>query len=151
MNKLYLEFAPLLLAKRSSEQERGSPDCLRKVEFRLSGRMERALGLCYPTKRLIKINVSYFSERVAFLPYTVFHELVHLFLYDLGRPWGHTAEFYSLMECFPVERYMKDPNVHIHEKQEQKGRAVNARHDAEGRQKVAFDEFFMKFYEQLRR
>jgi predicted SprT family Zn-dependent metalloprotease len=151
MNKLYLEFAPALLAKRTEREKFEFPDCLRRVEFALSGRMERALGLCYPTKRLIKINSSYFASRLVFLPYTVFHELIHLFLYDLNHPWGHTAEFYALMECFPLEKYMKDPNVHIHEKQEERGKKVKANADSELQQKIDFEEYFARFHEQFKR
>jgi predicted metal-dependent hydrolase len=125
VQRLYCELAPVLLSKRNDAQRESFPNTLRGIQFEVSGRMERALGMCYPTKRMIRLNRTYFLSRQALLPYTLFHELVHQYLYDLGEPWGHTAQFYALMEVFPAHRFPRDPNVHIHERQAKVGQKIH--------------------------
>ncbi len=45
----------------------------------------------------ITLNSRYFIKDPRLLPYTLFHELVHLWLYDCFLDPGHTWRFYDKM------------------------------------------------------
>jgi predicted SprT family Zn-dependent metalloprotease len=142
----YLAFAPLLLKHRSFEEVQKFPRALRDVDFALSDRMAHTLGMCYAHKRRLVFNENYFSLNPHLLPYTLFHELVHLFLFDLKKPWGHTKEFYALMEEFPHERYSVDTKVHIHMKAAAAGKKLKSSKDAEAKQQEALSQVLSRMF-----
>ena len=148
-NELYMrfiEFAPILLKHLRYEELKSRPDCLRNVSLQLSVRQVRAVGMCYPEKRKIVLNQNYFLKNPQYLPYTLYHELVHLFLFDAGRPWGHTKEFYLLMEDFPVHKHPLDPNVHIHEQRAHAGAALKRKKDSEISQLETLSQFIERVF-----
>ena len=67
---------------------------LKSVTFRLSKRMSSTYGHISPKKRLITISAPY-MEKVDWktLQKTLIHEMIHLWLYQKKKPWGHTKEF----------------------------------------------------------
>lgn len=36
------------------------------------------------------------------MAHTLYHEMVHFWLYDLGKPWGHTKAFKKKMDQFKM-------------------------------------------------
>jgi predicted SprT family Zn-dependent metalloprotease len=147
-NELYLryfEFAPKMLKRMTYEQLKANPYCLKKVELLTSTRLNTAIGMCYPTKRRIVVNENYFLTWPSYLPYTLYHEMVHLFLYDIQQPWGHTKEFYAIMEDFPSHIYPIDPNVHIHERHAKAGRKLKNQRSME----VAAQESLSQYVERV--
>lgn len=113
--KLYIEFSALLIAKANLTLSENA-HVLRNIEIDFSVKTKRALGICYPDKRKITLNLNYFLRYPDMLAYTVFHECIHQFLFDLKRPWHHTQEFYKFMSFFPVSRYPEDKKVYIHQR-----------------------------------
>jgi predicted SprT family Zn-dependent metalloprotease len=103
----YLRFMPFF--KHQAEGNLG-PGVV--IEF--STRMRQKLGLASLFLRNIRINQLYFARDPRLLPYCLFHELVHLWLYDCLLDPGHTRKFYEKMFEFEQTGLPKDPDVHIH-------------------------------------
>lgn len=142
----YFEFAPRLLRQLTYEEITTRPHVLKNVGLDFSERMARALGMCYPERRRIALNAPYFHQNPHYLPYTLYHEMVHMFLFDAGRPWGHTREFYALMEEFPASKYPTDPNVHIHMRRAVAGKREKQVRDAQKNQEEALSSFIARVF-----
>lgn len=82
------------------------------IEF--NGKMKQKLGLAYLFERKIKLNLNYFARDPRLLPYTLFHELTHVWLYDCLLDPGHTRRFYAKMNEFRSTGLPVDQAVHIH-------------------------------------
>ena len=82
------------------------------IEF--TRKMRQKLGLAYLFEHKIRLNEAYFAEDPALLPYTLFHEMTHLWLYDCMFDPGHTHRFYRKMNEFNQTGLPLDPDVHIH-------------------------------------
>jgi predicted SprT family Zn-dependent metalloprotease len=82
------------------------------IEF--SRRMKNKIGLAVLFENKIRLNLGYFAVNPQFLPYALFHEMTHLWLYHLGHDPGHTQRFYQKMLEFERTGYRVDPEVHIH-------------------------------------
>lgn len=130
----FFEFAPILLRETPSDCEIFRKTALRNVSVEFSERLGDALGICYPEDRVIRLSASYFSRYARLLPYTLYHEMVHQFLFDIKRPWSHNEQFYYLMELFP-RAYEVDRNVHIHMRSAEKGRRIWEKKENERRLK----------------
>ena len=146
LHQRYFEFAPLLLRHLTYEELKARPNVLKGVGLELSPRMERALGMCYPEKRRIALNEPYFLRNPDYLAYTLYHETVHMFLFDAGRPWGHTREFYALMEEFPRHQHTVDPNVHIHMRSAKAGKRLKRSRDEQKAQEETLSEFVKRMF-----
>ena len=149
MQLCYFEFAPRLVRHLTYDELTSKPGVLKNVGLDLSERMQRALGMCYPERRRIALNEPYFLNNPRYLAYTVYHEMVHMFLYDAGRPWGHTREFYALMEEFPSEKYPPDPNVHIHGRQARAGKRQKQSKDDEKASEETLSSFIARVFGSL--
>jgi predicted SprT family Zn-dependent metalloprotease len=97
---------------------RGQPEgsLLPGVQIEFNGRMKQKLGLAYLFERRIKLNLTYFTKDPRLLPYTLFHELTHIWLYDCLLDPGHTRRFYAKMNEFKATGLPVDQDVHIHRK-----------------------------------
>lgn len=84
------------------------------VQIDFNSRMKQKLGLAYLFERKIKLNLNYFSRDPRLLPYTLFHELIHVWLYDCLLDPGHTRRFYVKMNEFRATGLPVDQAVHIH-------------------------------------
>lgn len=140
---LYFELAPILLKQAKPEGDELRKIALKNVVIDFSQRMGSTLGLCYPETRKIHLNFEYFSKKTSYLPYTLYHEMVHQFLFDMKKPWHHTTEFYFLMGLFP-NCYARDPNVHIHMRQAQAGIKKLVKHEAEEKERKAAETIILK-------
>lgn len=105
----YLRFLPFF-----REQPEGS--LLPGVEITYSRRMRQRLGTADLFHHRISLNETYFREDPRLLPYTLFHELVHVWLYDCLLDPGHNRRFYQKMLHFEATGLPVDPGVHIHER-----------------------------------
>jgi len=103
----YLRFLPFF---RNQTEGSLQPGCT--LEF--TRRMRQKLGLAYLFEHNIKLNQDYFAKDPSLLPYTLFHEMTHLWLYDCFLDPGHTRRFYQKMTEFSQTGLPVDPAVHIH-------------------------------------
>jgi predicted SprT family Zn-dependent metalloprotease len=113
----YLRFLPYF---------RGQPEgsiCL-GIEIEFTQRMRQKLGLAYLFEHKIRLNQAYFAEDPSLLPYTLFHEMTHLWLYDCLLDPGHTRRFYNKMDEFESTGLPIDPDVHIHSRVAPEGKYV---------------------------
>lgn len=85
-----------------------------QVVIELTGRMRQKLGLAYLFDHRIRLNRAYFLEDPTLLPFTLFHEMTHMWLYDCHLDPGHTQRFYNKMREFDRTGLPKDPEVYIH-------------------------------------
>jgi predicted SprT family Zn-dependent metalloprotease len=93
-------------------QEEGS--LVPNVKIELSKKMEQKIGLSYLFERVIRLNFRHFANNPDHLPYTLFHEMTHVWLYDCDLDPNHTRRFYLKMEEFSICGLPVDPAVHIH-------------------------------------
>lgn len=84
------------------------------VTIEFTRKMRQKLGLAFLFEHKIKLNQTYFTREPALLPYTLFHEMTHIWLYDCGFDPGHTKRFYRKMSEFSETGLPVDPDVHIH-------------------------------------
>ena len=105
-----------------TNQEEGSLEAEVGVEFTV--RMRQKLGLAYLFEHKIRLNQAYFAEDPSLLPYTLFHEMAHLWLYDCLLDPGHTRRFYNKMAEFESTGLPIDPDVHIHTRVAPEGKFV---------------------------
>jgi predicted SprT family Zn-dependent metalloprotease len=113
----YERFLPFFTA-----QPEGS--LVHPVNIDFTRRMRQKLGLAYLFEHKIRLNEAYFAEDPSLLPYTLFHELTHLWLYDCLYDPGHTRRFYNKMQEFSRTGLPIDPDVHIHTRVAAEGKYV---------------------------
>lgn len=94
------------------------------VEIEFTRRMRQKLGLAYLFEHKIRLNQAYFAKDPSLLPYTLFHEMTHLWLYDCLNDPGHTRRFYKKMNEFERTGLPIDPDVHIHTRIAPEGKFV---------------------------
>ncbi len=92
------------------------------IEF--SNRMKQKLGLAFLFEHKIRLNLPYFRSDPSLLPYTLFHEMTHLWLYDCLLDPGHTHRFYKKMREFDGTGLPVDPDVHVHSRVAAEGKFV---------------------------
>ncbi len=105
--KYLKEFLPYFMS-----QPEGSIDLEITIEFSL--KMRKKLGLAFLFENRIRLNQLYFAQDSSLLPYTLFHELTHLWLYNCHLDPSHTWRFYQKMQEFSFTSYPVDPDVHQH-------------------------------------
>ena len=103
----FSEFLPYF-----SAQPEGSLLSGLKIDFSL--RMQRKLGLAFLFEHKIRLNHRYFANDPSLMPYTLFHELTHIWLYNCHLDPGHTWRFYQKMQEFNFTGYPIDHEVHLH-------------------------------------
>jgi predicted SprT family Zn-dependent metalloprotease len=113
----FLKFLPFF-----RNQPEGSMGSGTTIKF--TRKMKHKLGLANLFFREIRINQTYFAADPKLLPYTLFHEMVHLWLYDCGLDPGHTRRFYLKMQDFQRTGLPLDPDVHIHSRIAQEAKFV---------------------------
>ena len=84
------------------------------VQIAFNSRLKQKLGLAYLFERKITLNQKYFAKDPRLLPYTLFHELTHVWLYDCLMDPGHNRRFYAKMNEFRGTGLPVDQGVHIH-------------------------------------
>ncbi len=97
-----------------TDQREGSLDPRTKIEF--SSRMKSKMGLTYLFEQKIRLNRNYFAYHPEMIPYTLYHEMTHLWLYNCRLDPGHTRRFYEKMAEFKNTGCPVDPKVHIHKR-----------------------------------
>ena len=122
----YLRFLPFF-----RDQPEGSLSGAVEIEF--TQRMRQKLGLAYLFEHKIRLNEAYFAKDPSLLPYTLFHEMTHLWLYDCELDPGHTRRFYNKMSEFESTGLPIDPDVHIHTRVAQEGKYVYSRPNCKNR------------------
>ena len=105
-----------------TDQPEGS--LIDRVEIMFTPRMRQKLGLAYLFEHKIRLNQTYFANDPTLLPYTLFHELTHLWLYDCLLDPGHTRRFYNKMREFESTGLPIDNEVHIHTRVALEGKYV---------------------------
>lgn len=105
-----------------TDQPEGSIEL--NVDIELTTRMRQKLGLAYLFEHKIRLNQAYFAKDPSLLPYTLFHEMTHLWLYDCLLDPGHTRRFYNKMAEFDRTGLPVDPDVHIHTRVAPEGKYV---------------------------
>lgn len=103
----YLRFLPFFRNRAEGSLSPGT-----SIEF--TRRMTQKLGLALLFEHKIRLNETYFSGDPALLPYTLFHEMIHLWLYDCHFDPGHTKRFYVKMDEFRATGLPIDETVHVH-------------------------------------
>lgn len=94
------------------------------ITLQLSGKMKQKLGLAFLFEHKIRLNLSYFRKDPSLLPYTLFHEMTHIWLYDCMLDPGHTQRFYNKMAEFQATGLAIDPDVHVHRRIAPEGKFV---------------------------
>lgn len=79
------------------------------IEFNKS--LGKKLGVTFLFDRIIFLNFNYFRKHPERLPYTLFHEMTHLWLYESFYDPNHTARFYKKMNEFQKTHYPIDSEV----------------------------------------
>jgi predicted SprT family Zn-dependent metalloprotease len=113
----YLRFLPLF---RNTEFGSIRPG----VDIRFTKRMKHQLGSASVYAGKIRLNQNYFEVQPQLLPYTLYHELTHQWLYDCHFDPGHTKRFYNKMKQFESTGLPVDPSVHIHKRIQSEGQYV---------------------------
>ena len=84
------------------------------TKIELSTRMKSRLGVSILFERRMRLNYPYFSNSPKIMPYTIYHEMVHQWLYDCWLDPNHTRRFYNKMAEFNRTGLPVDQEVHIH-------------------------------------
>jgi predicted SprT family Zn-dependent metalloprotease len=95
-----------------------------QITLQFSSKMKQKLGLAYLFEHKIRLNLFYFRKDPTLLPYTLFHEMTHIWLYDCMFDPGHTKRFYNKMSEFQVTGLAVDPDVHVHRRIAPEGKFV---------------------------
>jgi len=68
-------------------------------QIQLSRRMKTAKAVALPQKKVIRLSISYLEKTEdKELDELLKHEMLHCYLYEKHRPWGHTKEFKNLLK-----------------------------------------------------
>ena len=94
------------------------------IDIEFTARMRQKVGLAYLFEHKIRLNQAYFASDSGLMPYTLFHEMTHLWLYDCLLDPGHTRRFYKKMAEFSATGYPIDADVHIHTRIAAEGKFV---------------------------
>lgn len=94
------------------------------ITLQFSAKMRQKLGLAYLFEHKIRLNLSYFRKDPSLLPYTLFHEMTHIWLYDCMLDPGHTQRFYNKMSEFQATGLAIDPELHVHRRIAPEGKFV---------------------------
>jgi predicted SprT family Zn-dependent metalloprotease len=95
--------------------------------------MKNKVGLAVLFENKIRISLNYFANNPQLLPYTIFHEMTHLWLYHCGFDPGHTRRFYQKMLEFEKTGFLIDPEVHVHTRLAAEGTYVYICNNCENR------------------
>lgn len=77
----------------------------RDYRLELSRRMKRTQGLSIPSQRVIRLSLPHLKELGwEALEATLRHEMVHCWLFERGRPWGHSPEFKAKLKEIEEDR-----------------------------------------------
>ncbi len=94
------------------------------IDFEISRKMRKKIGLCFLFERKIRFNFNHFVEYPESLPYSLFHELTHMWLYDCDLDPNHTWRFYEKMSEYEHLGLPVDEHVHIHSKLATEARCI---------------------------
>ena len=73
-------------------------------QIQLSRRMKKVKALALPEKKVIRLSISYLEKiEDKKLDELLAHEMLHCYLYEKGRAWGHTKEFKNLLKQMEKE------------------------------------------------
>jgi predicted SprT family Zn-dependent metalloprotease len=103
----YLRFLPFF-----TDQIEGS--LLSGVALDLTKKLKHKLGVAHMFLHKISLNEAYFADDPRLLPYTLFHEMTHLWLYNCLLDPGHTRRFQRKMREFIRTKLPFDQSVHVH-------------------------------------
>ena len=95
------------------------------ITIELSRRLKRILGSADLKNRVVALNWNYFRNTPHLVPYTIFHELTHLWLYDCNYDPSHTRRFYAKMAEFEETGLPIDNKVHIHRRLVTEGKHIS--------------------------
>jgi predicted SprT family Zn-dependent metalloprotease len=95
-----------------------------QIILQFSSKMKQKLGLAYLFEHKIRLNLSYFRKDPSLLPYTLFHEMTHIWLYDCMLDPGHTKRFYNKMSEFQITGLAVDLDLHVHRRIAPEGKFV---------------------------
>ena len=129
--ELLAEYFFELFLPRFVGQDEGSIRATTSIEF--SRKMRNKVGLAVLFENKIRLSLTYFQLNPQCLPYTIFHEMAHLWLYHSGFDPGHTKRFYKKMLEFEDTGYLIDPEVHVHTRLAAEGRYVYICNNCENR------------------
>lgn len=66
----------------------------KRYQIIFSKRMKKVLGRAFPKKKVILLSTAKLKESGwEEVEKTLKHEMIHCWLYERGRPWGHNREF----------------------------------------------------------
>ena len=86
---------------------------LRVPELRWNSRLQTSAGRFSPRHDRSVIEIAEYllleENAEALIRDTLGHEMIHYWLWELGRPYGHTPEFYAKMNEIGVSRYNTVP------------------------------------------
>jgi predicted SprT family Zn-dependent metalloprotease len=94
------EWAPVLLAAYADAAAFNIEhfgDVCPPVKITVNARLRSVAGRIFPAQRLIELNPHRLRQLPESRPETVFHELIHLWLYTQGLPSGHGPAFRAKM------------------------------------------------------
>ena len=129
--ELLAEYFFELFLPRFVGQPEGSLRAGTGLEF--SRKMKNKVGLAVLFENKIRLSVNYFADHPQFLPYTIFHEMTHLWLYHSGLDPGHTRRFYKKMAEFEETGHQIDPEVHVHSRLAAEGSYIYICNNCENR------------------
>lgn len=73
-------------------------------QIQLSRRMRRTKAAALPEKKVIRLSISYLEKtKDKELDEILAHEMLHCYLYEKHRSWGHTKEFKKLLKQMEKE------------------------------------------------
>lgn len=113
----YMRFLPMFRKQTQGSIRPG-------VDIKFTRRMKNQLGSASVYSGEIRLNLNYFENQAALLPYTLYHEMTHIWLYDCHYDPGHTKRFYNKMSEFERTGLPVDKSVHIHKRIQTEGRFV---------------------------
>jgi predicted SprT family Zn-dependent metalloprotease len=78
---------------------------LKHFKKELSRRMRKTQGLSIPSQKVIRLSLPHLKELGwEALEATLRHEMVHCWLFERGRPWGHSPEFKAKLKEIEEDR-----------------------------------------------
>ncbi len=73
-------------------------------QIQLSRRMKKVKAAALSEKKVIRLSISYLEKtKDKELDELLAHEMLHCYLYEKHRPWGHTKEFKKLLKQMEKE------------------------------------------------